>query len=103
MVLIDPFKASIVHSEVFDTYISSENFNKFILREIPNGFIVVAACKDDCMTGLSIKAKEWFVKLGSEQIYDLKYQHAFTFIGVKGYTQKTSEKLGSKKSETVAV
>ena len=33
----------------FDTYKSSKSLDNFIARVIPNGYIVVAACKDECI------------------------------------------------------
>lgn len=42
--------------ECFDTSdkkMECEELDAFIESEIPNGFIVIAACKDDCVSGLS--------------------------------------------------
>ena len=30
--------------------------------------IVIAACKDDCVTNLSEAGKQWFIDMGSEDI-----------------------------------
>ena len=36
------------------------------------GFIIVAACKGDCVTGLSDKCKNFFEKLGSQNIKNVE-------------------------------
>ena len=72
-------------SQVFDTYKSSEKFEAFIDKKIPAGFMVIAACKDDCTTNLSTKAKDWFADMGASGIYQcLKYRKAFAFVGFTG-------------------
>ena len=35
-------------TKVFDTYEKSNGFGEFVESDIPDGFIVVAACKDEC-------------------------------------------------------
>ena len=52
-----------------------------------DGYIVVAACKDECVTKLSLKAKYWFKEMGSTEIMDLRYREGFAFIGVLGAKQ----------------
>ena len=59
--VIDPEYGKIKHSRVFDTYKSSEDFEKWLETEdIPEGSIVAAACKDECVTNLSDTVKKWF-------------------------------------------
>lgn len=57
IVVINSETGKIEVSQVFDTYQSSAAFNDFIATDIPMGHIVVAACKDDCVTNLSKKGK----------------------------------------------
>ena len=69
---------------MFDTYKTSIRLDHFIAQDIPAGFIVVAACKDDCATRLSERAKGWFADMGSKEIWKLEYRQGFVFISVRG-------------------
>ena len=60
-------------ARVFDTYTSSEGFEKFIDRGLPEGRIIVAACKDECANGLSEKSRQWFQEMGSAEVVSLGY------------------------------
>ena len=67
--VINSLNFSIHFAKVFDTYKSSKKLEAFIDNihlNIPNGFIILAACKDDCVTNLSQKCKDFFISLGSE-------------------------------------
>ena len=83
VVTIDPKDGRIAFSEVFDTYKSPKDFDSFIGFEVPFqlGFILVAACMDDCAKSLSDKAKKWFGSMGSKEIDHLEYRQGFVFIG----------------------
>ena len=75
----------VIAAKVFDTYRTSEGFEEFIGREtIPDGYIVVAACKDECSVQLSLKAKLWFAEMGSKEVLELGYRQGFAFIGIRG-------------------
>ena len=87
---------------VFDTYESSDKFNEFISKEVPDGHIVVAACKDDCVKNLSTEGKNWFTKLGSKEIWDLQYRHGFAFIGISG-RKEAHDKRSMREEEPVSV
>ena len=50
----------------------------------PKGYLVLAACKDECSTNLSLKAKEWFKSMGSTDIEVVGYRCGYAFIGVVG-------------------
>lgn len=63
--LINPYNGYLKTCYIFDTFASSDEFHEFIDNYVPMGFIVVAACKDDCVTSLSQKAKKWFSDMGS--------------------------------------
>ena len=54
IVVINPANGKTRFTRVFDTYKSSDELDKFItLNAIPLGYIIIAACKDDCVTNLS--------------------------------------------------
>ena len=48
IVVINPFNGILEWAIVFDTCTSSEDLDCFITNDIPEGYIVVAACMDDC-------------------------------------------------------
>ena len=75
--IINPSNGIPVWGKTFDTYKSSFDLDTLLMNNlvdvvIPDGFIVVAACKDECVTNLSKKAKSWFESLGSTLISKLK-------------------------------
>ena len=45
---------------MFDTYEGSDEIHKFIDEGVPDGSVVMAACKDDCSKKMSYKTKGWF-------------------------------------------
>ena len=53
IVIVNPSSGEVISANVFDTYISSKSFEKFIATEVLDGSIVVAACKDECTKNLS--------------------------------------------------
>ena len=63
--LINPHDGEVSWAQVFDTYKESTKLDAFIKTYIPEGYIIVAACKDDCVTELSEEAKKWFEDMGS--------------------------------------
>ena len=71
-------------SKVFDTYKSPESFDHFVKQGVPDGYIVIAACKDDCVTKLSQKGKTWFANMGSKEIWKVQYRYGWAFIGING-------------------
>ena len=48
VVIFNPFEGLIESAKVFDTYKRSAAFDDFIGAQIPQGYIVVAACMDEC-------------------------------------------------------
>ena len=48
MVVINSLSGVIMWALVFDTYESSIELDDFIKNDLPNGLIIVVACKDDC-------------------------------------------------------
>ena len=85
LAVVDPKTSKAIIKECFDTYSSSTKLEEFIASDlVPDGFIVAAACRDDCVKSLSETTKKWFESMGSDIISDLKYREGFSFIGVKG-------------------
>ena len=82
--VINTLTGHVETAQVFDTYKSSEEFDIFVNKEIPRGFIIIAACKDECTTSLSDAAKVWFEKMGSSLIWTLEYRRSFAFVGISG-------------------
>lgn len=74
MVLINPYNGIVELARVFDTYKSCGAFEAFIDKEIPRGYIICAACMDDCASNLSENAKRWFEMFGSKEIRNIKYR-----------------------------
>lgn len=102
IVLINPKNGKVELAKIFDTYKSSDLFDNFIKNEeIPEGYIIVAACQDDFMTNLSTNGKIWFQKLGSKEIDNVEYRCAFGFIAISGKTEKVQEKMAISKNAKV--
>ena len=55
IVVVNLKTGKIEYAQAFDTYKRSTEFDEFIEDPIPKGFIILAACKDDCITNLSEK------------------------------------------------
>ena len=53
---------------------------------------MVAACKDECTKNLSITAKRWLRQMGANEISNLRYRQAYTFIGVSGEAKGHDER-----------
>ena len=74
IVFINPSTGKILLAKIFDTYIFSFEFDKFVSQKIPDGTIVAVACKDDCARNLSRKGRQWFADMGSQEIFKLGYR-----------------------------
>ena len=83
IVLINRTNGRIELAKCFDTYESNIDFDDFVEEHspVPDGYIVVAACKDDCATNLSMEGRQWLSNLGSTEIWDLGYRQSFVFVG----------------------
>ena len=81
---MNPKNGQVISACVFDTYTKSSRFDSFVDKPIPEGCVVVAACKDECNTNISQKGKHWFSKMGSKEIWELGYREGYVFIGVAG-------------------
>ena len=72
LVVFNTFHGYVDSAKVFDTYKSSDLFEDFIINHpIPDGFLVFAACMDECTFNMSEKVKEWFEDMGSQLISKL--------------------------------
>ena len=101
--VINPSDFKVSTCQIFDTYKSSSDFEAFTKNVIPDGYIVVAACKDECTQNLSERGRRWFQSMGSVAIKDLEYRCGFAFIGVVGDRsphEKRSEDPGAPVSVT---
>ena len=59
--IINHISGKLELAQAFDTYKSSTELDLMIdNKAVVPGHIVIAACKDDCVTNLSEKAKKWF-------------------------------------------
>ena len=102
LVIIDQRLGQVVGGQVFDTYQSSAELDEFIEDGIPEGAIVVAACKDDFEKELSVFSRGFFSKMGSAEILNVEYRHGFVFIGVQG-AFNANEKRAIKATDNVSV
>ena len=68
IVVINPHNGQVSNATVFDTYKSSATLEIFIKDKVPQGHIVVAASKDECVRKLSDSVKMWFMDMGSEEV-----------------------------------
>lgn len=102
MVVINPANGKVSSAKIFDTYESSDRFDDFITNYVPANYIVVAACKDDCVTNLSQKGKQWFAQMGSNEIWKLGYRQAFAFIGI-GSGRGVNERRAVQEADEVSV
>ena len=67
-----------------------------------NGYIIVAACKDECTQNLSSRIMDFFsIAMGSKEIHTLRYQSGFAFIGVIGTNEKPVERSSKSKDQDV--
>ena len=83
--MINPSNGEVEFCRVYDTYRSAESFETMISNiTIPDGFIIAAACKDDCATNLSHRCRMWFGHMGSLEIWNVGYRQGFVFIGRSG-------------------
>lgn len=104
IVVVNPKDANVEVSKVFDTYMSSDKLEEFIDKQrYPDGYIVVAACKDDCVKNLSKKCKMWFGKMGSTEIWDLCYRQGWAFISMIGLSNPNEKRETVAEAKSVSV
>ena len=61
-------------ARAFDSFNNDHWFDDFVKCELPEGHIVVAACKDECISNMSSEGKKWFEKMGSKEMNNVKYR-----------------------------
>lgn len=66
------------------------------------GDILIAACKDDCVSSLSQEAMNFFIEMGSRKLNSLKAKDNFSFIGVIGSNGEYVEASGTGKDNAVS-
>lgn len=105
VVVMDPQDGGSAMGRVFDTYKSSEAIDQFIdeNEEMPDGNIVICACKDECSKSISEKAKQWLQNCGSLMSPYLKYRCGFAFIGIVERRCECNENLANYKKQTCTV
>ena len=57
IVVFNVFMGIVDLAIVFDTYKTSDQLDDFIMSDIPDGSIIIAACMDECFTHMSDEAK----------------------------------------------
>ena len=67
IVVVDPISGETEFAQAFDTYKSSDAFEEFIgkFQKLPDGKVIIAACKDDCVLMLSPAGLNFFSSMGS--------------------------------------
>ena len=95
--VLNPASGKVESAIVFDTYKGSEAFDSFIAQDMTaENKIIVAACKDECVTQLSDRAKQWFADMGSSEIWNLGYREGFSFIGITGKESTVEQRAHTK-------
>ena len=74
VVVYDGGQDKVETARAFDTYLGGAELDNFIATEIPDGSVIAAACKDDCVRNLSEDAKQWFSDMGSKEIKNLGFR-----------------------------
>lgn len=101
--VIRPSDGQVVSAKAFDTSASSTGLEDFISNaEIPEGYIIAAACMDDCASNLSETAKVWFANMGSTEILKLEPRQPYAFIGVSGRRDLREKRAGPEDQVYVA-
>ena len=106
IVVISPIDCKVMKAKVFDTYKSSAGINDFINKDMKPGSIVACACKDECVSNLSDKAKHFFSCMGSKQIWQITYRQSFAFIGIYKHQNNSlliNERRSPKTSENASI
>ena len=100
LAVINPENGFVEIAAVYDTSESSLAFDNFIDSDIPEGYIVAAACNDDFTAEISEGGLGWFESMGSRVAREVRYKRGFAFVGVFGRNE-VSEKMALKQEETV--
>lgn len=60
IVVMNPYTGKVEEAKAFDTFQSKVAFEFYVSKRFPKGSIIVAACKDDCVTKFCLKGMKWF-------------------------------------------
>ena len=79
---INPEDGHVEWALAFDTYKGMDHMDAFLGETIDkksglyikNGWVIAAACKDECTKSLHTRAKIWFTCMGSAEIQSLTYR-----------------------------
>lgn len=83
IVVIDPDNGKIVLAKAFDTHATTLGIKEMLDGGgAPEGFIVIAACQEECVKKMTQKIKKWFTDMGSSEIWNIQHRQAFAFIGI---------------------
>ena len=105
MVVLNPKDGKVLHANVFDTYKGSGCLKSFMWNYLADGDIIIVACMDECVTGMTDMIKDWFKDMGSKEISNLGHGEGFVFIGEHGGKNKdfALEKRSRDKTEAVEI
>lgn len=103
--MVNPTNGKVELAKAFDTYKSSDELDGFILSGCSKGYILAAACKDDCFTSLSYEGSKFFGEMGSKFMWKLGYRKGFAFIGISGKIENAvvNEKRSYNTKDAVSV
>lgn len=90
--VVDPFKYKVKMARIFDSFKSWDMFEHFISQNIPRGYIIIAAIKDEKSNGIANNIKTFFSSMGSKCMWSLTFDTAFAFIGKIGEGTATEMK-----------
>lgn len=74
---------------------------KFI-ADLEQDWIVVVACKDTCVKAMDENIVLWLANLGSREVFKVKPNQGFLFIGISGRNEIMNEKRAQKATEAVS-
>ncbi|KYQ88538.1 hypothetical protein DLAC_11262 [Tieghemostelium lacteum] len=86
VLVMDQLSGNIVNFQVYDTWESESNSNRFaeLIESLPQGRLVAIAVLDDAYQNLNNRARDAIKSLGSTMIDQLKSRDSYSIIGVKG-------------------
>ena len=101
IVVINPINGKVSKAQSFDTHESSVAMGKFV-ADLEQDWIIVVACKDTCVKAMDENIVYWLANLGSREVFKLKPNQGFVFIGISGRNEIMNEKRANKSTEAVS-
>ena len=79
LVVINSLTGAVVTARVFDSHHSGRALRDYVeaAKKLPDGHIVVVACKDDCVSSLPAAAELWLAELGSKEVWKLAWRQGY--------------------------